>query len=167
MINAIYDIDSVESEEEKREFKITDDVMAEWAIKKIKFEEADKERLIACIDEEISQLKAKREEIQNRNNTGYLKGKLCEYFESVKDKAKESKTQYKYELLSGNLIFKKPQKNYERDDDKIMSYLTSHNLYQYIKTNPTIDWAELKKTDFLLDIDGVTEVETEAKFEVK
>lgn len=163
MINYIYDFDT----EPDNDFKITNDSSAEWAIKKIKYDEANNERLIACIDEEIEQLKAKKEEIKNRNNTAFLKGKLCEYFESVKDNAKETKTQFKYELPSGNLIFKKPQKNYERDDDKIISYLTAHNLFQYIKTNPTVDWAELKKTDFFHLIDGVTEVETEAKFEVK
>lgn len=167
MFNAIYDFDEIETEEQQKEFKITDDAGAEWAIKKIKFEQANTERLIACIDEEIEQLKAKKEEIKNRNNTGFLKGKLCEYFETVKANAKETKTQLKYELPSGDLIFKKPQKSYERDDDKIMSYLSEHNLFQYIKTNPSVNWAELKKVDFLSDIDGITEIQTEARFEVK
>lgn len=167
MINAIYDFDTIESEEQQKEFKITDDKGAEWAIKKIKFEQANTDRLIACIDDEIEQLKAKKEEIKNRNNTAFLKGKLCEYFESVKNNAKETKTQLKYELPSGDLIFKKPSKSYERDNDKIIAWLTENNKFEYIKTNPSVDWAELKKVDFLLDIDGVTEIQTEAKFEVK
>ena len=167
MINEIYDFDALETEEQQKEYKITNDAAAEWAIKKIKYEDANNERLIACIDAEIEQLKAKKEEIKNRNNTAFLKGKLCEYFESVKDNAKETKTQLKYELPSGSLIFKKPSVSYERDNDKIISWLTENNKFEYIKTNPSVDWAELKKVDFLSDIDGITEIHTEAKFEVK
>ena len=165
MINEIYDIEDID--EGKKSFTIDSDTKADWAIKKVKYEDANNERLIACIDAEIEQLKAKKEEIKNRNNTAFLKGKLCEYFESVKDNAKETKTQLKYELPSGSLIFKKPSVSYERDNDKIISWLTENNKFEYIKTNPSVDWAELKKVDFLSDIDGITEIHTEAKFEVK
>jgi hypothetical protein len=60
----------------------------------------------------------------------------------------------------------KPAVRYERDNDKILSWLTEHSKFEYIKTNPSVDWAELKKADFFKEIDGVTEVQTDAEFKI-
>lgn len=153
--------------EEKQEFSITDDLKAEWAVKIIKQEEAETQRLIDTIDQEIELLKAKKERLQEQliNKTGFLKSKLADYFETVEKK--ELKTCFKYKLPSADLVFVKPTVQYERDNDKIISWLTENNKFDYIKTNPSVDWAELKKTTFFKDVDGVTEVQVPARFEVK
>lgn len=162
----MYDIEDIT--EEKQEFVIDTDTKADWAINIIKQEQAEKERLVNILDEEIEILKNKRERILNTDKTTNLKGKLADYFESIAEENKRDlKTCTKYKLANGELVFTKPQIKYERDNDKIISYLTAHNLYDYIKTNPSVDWEKLKKTDFFHLVDGVTEITTEPKFEIK
>lgn len=162
----MFDIEDV-AEEQQKEFTIDTDVKADWACRIIKQEEAEKNRLQKVIDEEIEILQAKKEKLEAQfiNNTGFLRGKLADYFEKVEKR--ELKTCYKYKLPNAELIFTKPSVKYERDNDKIINWLSENNKFEYIKTNPSVDWAELKKADFFTQIDGVTAVQTEAKFEVK
>lgn len=162
----VYDIEDIT--EEKKEFVIDSDAKAEWAINIIKQEQKEQERLVNIIDEEIAILEAKRQKILDNSKTSFLKGKLAQYFESIAaENKKELKTCIKYKLPSGDLVFTKPQPKYERDNDKIISWLTKHNKFEYINTNPTVNWSELKNTEFFKDIDGITEIMSEAKFEVK
>lgn len=160
----LYDLNDIQ--EQGKEFVIDSDSKADWACKVIKQEQAETERLQNAIDEEIALLEEKKKYLQDQlqNKTAYLKGKLCMYFETVEKK--ELKTCYKYKLPSADLVYMKPAVKYERDNDKIISWLTEHNKYEFIKTNPSVDWAELKKTDFFRDIDGVTEIQTEAEFRI-
>ena len=162
----MYDLEDI-TDNERQEFVVDSDSKADWCCKIIKQEESEIERLTATIDEEIEILKAKKERLQQQlvNKTAFLKGKLAEYFETVEKK--ELKTCFKYKLPSADLVFMKPSIKYERDNDKIISWLTEHNKFEYIKTNPTVDWQELKNTTFFKDVDGITEVMTEARFEVK
>ena len=161
----VYDIEDIT--EDKQEFVIDSDSKADWALSIIKQEQDEQQRLLNSIDEQIEILKAKRERIAENDKCRFLKGKLNEYFESIQDGKREMKTCIKYKLANGELVYKKPQVSYERDNDKILSWLTEHSKFEYIKTNPTVDWKELSKTDFFSEIDGITEVTTQAKFEVK
>ena len=156
----------VDIQEENKEFIIDSDSKADWAVKIIKQEQAETQRLINTIDEEIMMLNEKKKYLaeQNESKTSYLKNKLAEYFKSVE--TKELKTCFKYKLPSADLVYMKPAVRYERDNDKILTWLSEHNKFEYIKTNPTIDWQELKKTTFFKDIDGITEVLTEAEFKI-
>ena len=162
----IYELEDICKEEEKEKFAIRDDGTANWAISCIKEEEKEFERLCNGIDEQITMLKNKKDQLEKQlnNKTSFLKGKLAEYFDIVEKK--EFKTCYKYKLANGELVFMKPAVRYERDNAKILDWLTAHNKYEFIKTNPSVDWAELKKTDFFRDIDGITEVQTEAEFKI-
>lgn len=169
-MNEIYDLEDIyteEVEQGKEPFRVLDDKTADWCVKIIKKEEAETDRLIDTINQEIDILKAKKERLQSQlqSKTGFLKGKLAEYFDTVEKK--ELKTQLKYTLPSGSLVFVKPSVRYDRDNEKILNWLTENNKYEYIKTNPTIDWAELKKNEDIENIDGVTVVPVEARFEVR
>ena len=163
----VYELEDICQEEQKENFSITNDKLADWACKIIKQEQAEVERLSNTIDEEIEILKAKKERLQQQleNKIGFLKGKLADYFETVEKK--ELKTCLKYRLPSADLVFVKPSVQYERDNDKILSWLTANSKFEYIKTNPSVDWAELKKTEFFKDVDGITEIQTPARFEIK
>lgn len=161
----VYDIEDIT--EEKKEFVIDSDSKADWALSIIKQEQDEQQRLLNSIDEQIEILKAKRERIAENDKCRFLKGKLNEYFESIQDGKREMKTCIKYKLANGELVYTKPKISYKRDNDKIITWLSEHNKFEYIKTNPTVDWKELSKTEFFSQIDGVTEVTTEAKFEVK
>lgn len=162
----MYDLEDV-IDTQKAEFIVTNDIQAEWCVKKIKEDEAEVERLVNVIDDEIEILENKKQKLKDGlvNKTGFLKGKLAEYFETVEKK--ELKTCFKYRLPSADLVFVKPSVKYERDDAKIIDWLTNNNQMDYIKIKPSVNWEELKKTTFFKDIDGVTEVMTEARFEVK
>lgn len=161
----VYDIEDIT--EEKKEFVIDSDSKADWALSIIKQEQDEQQRLLNSIDEQIEILKAKRERIAENDKCRFLKGKLNEYFDSIQDGKREMKTCIKYKLANGELVYTKPKTSYERDNDKIITWLSEHNKFEFIKTNPTIDWKELCKTDFFSEIDGITEVTTQAKFEVK
>ena len=163
MYNEIYQIEDIT--EENQEFVIDSDCKAEWAINIIKQEQAEQNRLLNVIDEEILRLKAKRDAIAENDKTRFLRGKLFEYFSTVQ--AKDMKTCQKYKLPSGELVFKKPQKKYERDDNAILEWLNNHDKYDYIKVTHSVDWSALKDADFFPQVEGITETMTEAKFEVK
>ena len=161
------DLLTEEESVEKKEFIIDDDLKADWACKIIKQEEAEKDRLINVINEEISLLELKKEKLENQfiNNTGFLKCKLNDYFNTVEKK--ELKTCFKYKLPNAELVFTKSKIKYERDNEKILNWLNANDKYDFIKVTHSIDWENLKKADFFSQVDGITETQTEAKFEVK
>lgn len=153
--------------EEKQEFIINTDAKADWVLKIIQQERKEVERLTKAIDDEIELLKLKKQRIEEGldNKAGFLKEKLFNYFKTVL--SKELKTCYKYKLPSGELVYNKETIKYERDDEKIIQWLTDNNKMEYIKVKPSVDWAELKKTDFVDEINGITKVNVPMKFEVK
>lgn len=163
----MYELEDICSEEQKEEFRISDDKTADWALKIIQKERQEVERLCKTIDEEIEMLKLKKQRIADSldNKIGFLQGKLFEYFRTVE--SKELKSCYKYKLPSGELVYNKETVKYERDDDKIIQWLTDHNYMDYIKVKPTVDWQELKKTNFVDEIDGVTKLNVPMTFVVK
>ena len=146
----IYELEDICQEEQKENFSITNDKLADWALKIIQKERQEVERLTRTIDEEIEMLKLKKQRITDSldNKISFLQSKLFEYFNTVE--SKELKTCYKYKLPSGELVYNKETVKYERDDEKIIQWLTDHNPMDYIKVKPSVDWAELKKTDFVL-----------------
>lgn len=161
----VYDIEDIT--DEKKEFVIDSDAKADWALSIIKQEQDEQQRLLNSIDEQIELLKAKRERIAENDKCRFLKGKLNAYFEAVQEGKKELKTCIKYKLANGELVFKKSQINYERDNDAILKWLNDHDKYDYIKVTHSVDWASLKDADFFNEVEGITEVQTEPSFEVK
>ena len=96
----IWDIEEDEENEEKDEFVIDSDKLAEWAVKQIRKEIDERDRLVELAKTEIAELNKKIEQSVSRceSSTGYLKGKLLEYFNTVEHKA--TKTQETYKLGS-------------------------------------------------------------------
>ena len=121
----MYKLEDICSEEQKEEFRISDDKTADWALKIIQKERQEVERLCKTIDEEIEMLKLKKQKIADSldNKTGFLQGKLFDYFRTVE--SRELKTCYKYKLPSGELVYNKETVKYERDDEKIRGLLSS------------------------------------------
>ena len=161
----MYDLEDIT--EEKQEFVIDTDAKADWALKIIQNERKEVGRLTKTIDEEIEMLKLKKQRITDSldSKIGFLQSKLFDYFKVITPK--ELKTCYKYKLPSGELVYNKETVKYEIDDEKIIQWLTDHNHMDYIKVKPSVDWAELKKTDFVDEIDGVTKLNVPMTFTVK
>jgi phage host-nuclease inhibitor protein Gam len=161
--------------EESGEFRITDDLMADWAIEKINEARAERDRLLSLVDEKIGQLEEKRKLyiVNFEDNTSYLRGKLMEYFQTVK--TQDTKTMKKYKLVSGTLVLKRQQPLYERDEATLLTW-AEQTIPELVKVKKEVSWADLKKRadvsgdNLLLDgeiIPGVTVVEREDVFEVQ
>ena len=161
--------------EESGEFRITDDLMADWAIEKINEARAERDRLLSLVDEKIGQLEEKRKLyiVNFEDNTSYLRAKLMDYFQTVK--TQDTKTIKKYKLVSGTLVLKRQQPLYERDEAALLTWAET-TVPELVKVKKEVSWADLKKQadvsgdKLLLDgeiIPGVTVVEREDVFEVQ
>ena len=130
---------------EQEGFTIDNDQKANWAIKKIREEIAEADRLKAIIIAERENLAEKEKAIDEKldNETKYLKGLLFRYFESVKHK--ETKTQETYKLLDGSLVFKKPAQKLVPDKEKLLAYVKANNMPEFVKVKEEVDWAAYKK----------------------
>lgn len=130
----------------ENEFTINNDVLADWALRKIKEEAAESDRLVTLAEDEIKVLEKKIEEInkQFESRTSFLKSKLCEYFNKVDHK--ETKTQETYKLLNGTLTLKKPTRKIVRPDDaKLLTVLKSVDATEFIQVKEVPLWGEFKK----------------------
>lgn len=172
----LYEILAPETEE-KDTFVIDNDNKAEWALTVIKAEKADRDRLISVCEQKIQEYQEKIEQFkkQYESRTSYLISCLNQYFQTVPHKT--TKTQETYKLPSGTLKLKLPGVEYQRDDTKLVEWLKSSGLNDFIQIKESPKWAELKKTvtvngDKVLTedgeiVEGVTVVEKPAVFEVE
>ena len=160
---------------ETKEFRITDDSTADWAIEKINEARAERDRLVSLVQEKIEQLQEKRQLyiVNFEENTSYLRAKLMDYFQTVK--TQDTKTVKKYKLVSGTLVLKKQQSVYECDEGALLAWAET-TAPELVKVKKEVSWADLKKQadvsgdKLLLDgeiIPGVTVVEREDVFEVQ
>lgn len=143
---SLEDLDYTNPEEK---WSIKDDKAADWAVKKIKEEFAEYERIKSLADAQIAELKEKLETEERRyeNNTKYLRYKLQEYFQKVPKKV--AKTKESYRLLNGSLVLKKGTLEYQRDEELLVSYLKETNQFKYLKESST--WGDFKKNLEIVD----------------
>lgn len=82
------ELDIVEEEQQKKEFKIDNDDLAEWALTKIKAERQDMERLVAICEKKIEEYEEKIRlfKQQYENSSSFLKSHLNQYFQTVPHK---------------------------------------------------------------------------------
>jgi len=158
-------------------FRIDNDEKAEWAISKIREEQAEAMRIINVCKSMImhyeEQMKKAEENFEKK--TAYLRSQLEQYFDSVKKR--RTKTQEVYKLPSGTLRRKYPKPEFKRDEDKLVAWLKERNMNDYIKVKETVDWANLKKSinvvgNKVIDengevVEGITVVERTPVFEVE
>lgn len=164
---------------DEEKFVISDDKAAEWALKKIKAATAERDRLMALINEERRELDEKEADVIKTfdNDTSYLKHLLCEYMRGVE--CKSTKTQDTYSLLSGKLVRKHESKKLKCNDDALKTWLENAGYREYLNVTVKPKWAEVKKLCVLDDesgivtfnggeiIDGVEVVTEDESFEVK
>lgn len=145
---------------ERKEFRIADDGCADWAIRKIKDEKQEYDRIrelgeqqIANIQEKIALTKRRYEQ-----NTGFLTGKLAQFFNGVPHK--KTKTTEKYRLLSGTLTLKLGSIKATPDDEKLVPWLKANGYSEFVKVEEKATWGELKKKLNLESETMVTVAET-------
>lgn len=137
--------EALDAEDEAAGFRIDDDNKASWALRIIKSEREEAERLIAIADSQIAELQEKKEKLLEKceHRSGYLKGLLYEYFATVEHK--ETKTQASYKLLDGSLVYKKPTQKMVPDKEKLLAYVKANNMAEFVKVKEEVDWAAYKK----------------------
>ena len=71
--------------EESTEFTIKDDKLCDWALKKVKQETEEHDRLIALAKAEIEELQEQIAKLDQalESKTGFFKSKMYEYFQTV------------------------------------------------------------------------------------
>ena len=137
-MSQIFELEEVleQPEDMQKGFSIKDDVVADWAVKKIAVEHAELERLKAIAEQQIEEINMKikhEEEVVNRR-TSFLKGCLNQYFHSVPHKA--TKTQESYKLLSGSLVMKLGSQKMIKDDAELVTYFHQNHPYSTIYLLP-------------------------------
>lgn len=145
-------------EEELSEgFQITDDQKAEWALEAIGEKKRECQRLQELGKAKIEEIKERMEEAQRayETGTGFLRGKLLEYFQCVPHA--KSKTQESYKLLSGSLVMKLDKMELEPEPEALVKWLRETGREDFIKTEQSPRWGELKKKLCVLE-DGETVV---------
>lgn len=159
-------------------WKITTDLSADWAVRKIKEEQEEYFRLNKLAHDQIAEINMKIEDAERKmeRRTSYLKYRLSQYFQTVPHK--ETKTQEQYKLLSGALVYTKPKQSLEKEDEGLLAYLKGSGFSDYVKTEEKPMWGEFKKILTVIDgkavntltgetVDAVKVVEKEGTFEVK
>lgn len=154
-------------EETAERFVIDNDEKAEWALARIREATEEHERVIALYNAEKERLEAYKAQADQRleTATGYIKGLLAAYLETVP--TKKTKTTEKYQLLTGRLVKKLGGIDYKRDDAQLVGWLKDNGKAEYIKVTEAPAWGELKKGLDVVDgnvidretgilVDGVT-----------
>src|SRR5659263_21147 len=157
-------------------FVIDTDIKANWAIKTIKEDTAEAQRLCNICRNEIMEYEQKIGNYKRNleSSTGYLKGMLQGYMETVE--SKETKTAFTYDLVDGKLKLKKATNEFVRDKETLIKFFKDNDLSDYIETKQEPKWGEFKKlikvvghkvvTEDGQVVEGVTVVEKPSEFEV-
>ena len=167
-----------EDEEAKVEFTINSDVIANWAIKKIKEEQTEHDRLVDIAKAEIEELNRMIGNLDKalESKTGFLKGKLYEFFTKVEHR--ETKTQESYKLLDGSLVFKKPSQKLVKSNDEALTAYLEESQPELIEIIKKPAWGEFKKNLMINDgrvvdmatgevLDFINIEEEPGKFDIK
>lgn len=128
-------------------FRIGDDDVANWAVKKIKVEKDELMRLTELAGREISRINEQVERAKRRyqQNTDFLTSCLANYFQQVPHVISKGKTKATYRLLSGTLTMKFGKPDFKRDDEKLVSWLKDNGYKDMVKTKEEPMWGDLKK----------------------
>lgn len=155
---------------------IADAADADWAIETIKHEQAIHDVCVDVARKKIEQQEAiiRDADTKLQARTAFLQSKLREWFENFETR-RETKTQYALDLPSGKLILTKPKRDYRPDKAKLLAFVKT-NAPQYVQTEETVKWGELKKSLKIIGdvaatldgmvVDGVGIVDIPAEFKI-
>ena len=154
---------------------------ADRLIRIYKAVQKDKLRFKELADRQAAEIKRRYELKAEKydQELGSIALQLGKYAES--QKMKETKTQKKYQLLSGDIIIKKAVKQLKADNDTVLQAIkgTEYDAFQRVKTE--LAWSDLKKrldftddglildteTGEIVEIQGLTVEEKPGSIEIK
>lgn len=148
MDNLVLPGDVAEDEQQapQERWRITDDGCADWALKKIKTEKDELDRITELGKLEISRITEQIERAQRRyeQNTAYLTSLLAEFFGTVEHKRTKAGTET-YRLLHGQLVMKPATIKAEPDHEKLVKWLRDNGYGDLVKVEESARWGDLKK----------------------
>lgn len=159
-------------DQEHKPFEIDCDSMAEWAMRKIAEARNDTLKWQQHFAAQLESIRKSNEETE-----AFFTSCLARYFDTVPHKV--TKTQSKYVLPCGELVLKRQQPEFVRDDSVLAPFLLENGMEGFVKMKPSTDWAELKKHCVLMEdgsvvdggtglvLAGVTAENRPDKFEVR
>ena len=148
-------------------------------VEEIKNFKAQQTQWDALLKEKIAEATAKVEEEKAKLQRAidYNMSQIVVEFPQVE--AKETKTQKKVSVVSGDIILKKATEKIDYDKDKLLAYAKEKQLTDYIKIKEEFNWGDYKKTLNIVDgnivdadgvvlkVDGLSVVTTEESLEVQ
>lgn len=148
-----------QDDDAKQAFRLTDDGMAEWALRKIARARAEFAEAEKAADEQIQRIEDWRERKgKDLQRTEEFFGGLlrCYYYPQHESDPKRRKT---FHLPSGQVQFRVQQPEYVRDDEALLKWLKRNKRRAYIEKVEKPKWAELKKAltphgDYMIDENG-------------
>ena len=138
-----------ESDEERTGWKIESDGRADLVVQKIQKKRNEYKRLREATEEQIALLKDALVELEQEealdSDIQFYTDRLFEYFRNVEHR--KTKTLEIYRLLQGReLVLKRQQPVYVRNDEQIIQYLENADIPEYIQNDVVkrLDWKALK-----------------------
>jgi phage host-nuclease inhibitor protein Gam len=142
-------IDEIISQNQEREgWHITDDSGADWAIDKIKNIKSEYNRKEMVAKNKIAQIEMwlQKEKEETERQIAFFEAKLKEYFDTLPEQyLKITKTQKQYKLPSGTLKIKYRQPEFIRNDEKLVAWMETGGMNDFVKIKKIPKWEELKK----------------------
>ena len=135
------------AEELDKEWMITNDVTADWAVLRLRQAQNKIERLRLIAEHEIEAIneKLKRAEEKYSRDEAFFTQALEKYFDRIEPVMSKAKAQCKHELLNGSLVrkFGKPTIK-KADEEKLLAFLEERKEDDFIKTTKAPRWADVK-----------------------
>lgn len=129
---------------ETERFKLTNDQMANWALRKIakiRSEREADEELAAAERARIDAWLIERQKQAQRNEEFFV-GLLAAYFAPKHAENPKTKT---FKLPAGSVQFRAQQPSFTRDDSALVDWLKKNGLADFVETVENPKWGELKK----------------------
>lgn len=141
-------------------WKVKNDDDAEFIIESTNEELVESARYRLALQNKIKGLEEKLKKLDESDK--YLierrNSYLIEYFETIDEKfKKKTKTQEKYRLPSGEIIKKYQGPEFKRDEAKLLNWIKSNKMNEYVEVKETPKWGELKKITKLINGQVATE----------
>jgi hypothetical protein len=135
----------MENMENNEHFVIDNDQKADWALRKIREERSELERLSELAAAQKAEIDFRLDAAKKRceQETGSLLALLGAYFDTVPHR--KTKTQEQYRLLSGSLVRKLGGIDYQRDDGKLTGWMMEHEFDELVDVKVTPKWGSFKR----------------------
>lgn len=141
-------------------WRIRSDEDAEWLIEQYNEDLIERARYKLALENKIKSLqdKLRKVEDEERSIVDSRNSYLIDYFETIDEKFKKrTKTMEKYRLPSGEIVKKYPGPEFKRDNDKLLNWIKSNKMNDYVEVREAPKWGELKKITKVMSGQVVTD----------